>query len=102
MSFVQKHSETIQRSIWHVAVEKTQHLAHSAKQRRVQGEHCQAVREVLECQWRFVAGPLWRGGWRSPRWADGGQSVGAVIMLEMTCCRLWRAAGIRKNASLRS
>jgi len=25
-----------------------------------------------ECQWRFVAGRFWRGGWRNPRWVDGG------------------------------
>lgn len=48
MSFVQKHPETTQRSIWHVAVEKTQHLAHAVKYRRVDGKHCNAVREVLE------------------------------------------------------
>ena len=47
MSFVQKHSEIKQRSIWHVAVEKTRHVSHSVKHRRAEREHCDAVREVL-------------------------------------------------------
>ena len=48
MSFVQKHSETTQRSIWHVAVEEARQLSHSVKYRRAEREHCDAVREVLE------------------------------------------------------
>jgi len=40
------------------------------------------------CQWRSVAGPLWRGGWWIPRGADGGQRVAAVIILERSFGRL--------------
>ncbi len=47
MSVVSKRHQTNQRSIWHVAVEKTRHLTHSVRQRRVEREHCDAVREVL-------------------------------------------------------
>ena len=48
MSFVQKYPEATQRSIWHVAVEKTRHLAHSVKRRRAERRHYDSVREVLE------------------------------------------------------